>query len=193
MTTYILHGGDASAPSALNQEFFTQFTESVDKDSVNILLIFWAQEEHRWQESFDLYSSKIRENTTKNCKIKLINSEAKLYQEMPQADTIYFHGGTIHLVDQITQPDKFKEGLNGKTYIGCSMGAYLVSSQYMVSNRVTDKLEVKKGLGLLPLSIVCHWDIKNMKRRQRVKLLREHNSRLPILTVDEQKYVKLIY
>jgi len=49
---YILHGGASSKRTPANESFFKEIVNSVNSSSINILCVYFARPEHRWQESF---------------------------------------------------------------------------------------------------------------------------------------------
>ncbi len=48
MTTFLLHGGATSTENPINNDFFRQFTELVDKPEVKVLLCLWSREREEW-------------------------------------------------------------------------------------------------------------------------------------------------
>jgi len=85
---------------------------------------------------------------------------------------------------------KMKEKLQGKIYIGSSMGAFMVSTNYVLSLDSQDTTSVHQGLGILPINILAHWDAKN-KKSEKIKLLKD-KSNLPILTLNESEFATLV-
>lgn len=193
MTTYILHGGNTSKASPDNDDFFRQFTHSVAQKQVNILICYWASTKDTWKEKYQEDKTSIGLYSKIHFNIQIATDPDDFKQKISTNHVVYFRGGRLHPQPYFSKLSSLKEMLDGKVYIGSSMGAYFVATNYMASSRNSTILDVKRGLGLLPLSIVCHWDIKNMERQKRVTMLQKHSPDLPILTIDEQKYVKLVY
>lgn len=192
MTTYILHGGNTSKDSPGNDAFFRQFTDSVTQKQVNILICYWASTKDTWEEKYQEDKKSLGLQSRKHFNTQIATDPDDFKQKIATSQVVYFRGGTLHPQPYFSKLTQLKEILDGKVYIGCSMGAYLVATNHMVSSRISDVLEVKEGLGLLPLSIVCHWDIKNMKRKQRLNMLKEHSPNLPILTINEGEFVTIV-
>ena len=72
------------------------------------------------------------------------------------------------------------------------MGAFLASTNYVLSLDSQNENEVHQGVGLIPINCVCHWDVEN-KQDKKLSLLQKHSPDIPILTLDEHKYVKIVY
>jgi len=193
MTTYILHGGATSENTPGNAEFFRQFTESVTHKHVNILMCYWASTKDTWEEKYKEDKKSISLYSRKHFNLQVATDPDDVKEKITTSHVVYVRGGKLQLEPYFNKLTQFKKMLTNKVYLGSSMGAYLVTTNYMVSPRVTDILEVKNGLGLLPFSIVCHWNIKNMKRKQRVRMLKTHAPQLPILTLKESEFVTITY
>lgn len=110
--------------------------------------------------------------------------------------TYLLHGGATSKIS--SNNDEFlvnpklgglKEKLEGKIYAGSSMGAFLASKGYVLSSDGQDTNTVHEGVGLLPIQTLCHWDVEN-KKEQKLKLLKKASG-LPILALDETKFVKI--
>jgi hypothetical protein len=72
------------------------------------------------------------------------------------------------------------------------MGAFIVSSQYVLTFEKQDTSEVHYGLGLLPISTLCHWDIEK-KKEEKVHLLKQAAPDRPILTLNECKFAMFVH
>jgi len=71
------------------------------------------------------------------------------------ANIIMFCGGsTKSLMDILSRMPHWKDNLLGKTVVGSSAGAYILSSRYLVTDSVP---QLAAGLGLLPVIIVAHY------------------------------------
>jgi len=190
MTTYILHGGATSTNNKQNDLFFQQFTSHIDKDEVKILLCYWA----RSKEERPKILERDKESILKNSKKKVIFEVAKdvddLFLKLKTCDVLYVVGGDPELIEPYYKHlDGLKETLDGKVYLGSSMGAFLASTSYVVSSSKYKRDFVQSGVGLLPIQLLCHWDLEKKKIIKRDLLLK--NSKLPILTLNEFEFVEI--
>jgi len=186
--TFILHGGETSRADPSNESFFRYFTTAAAKPVVAILMCYFSKPEETWLERLEADRQRVAKQATKEFRLTLATSPEHLLEELPKHDVLYVAGGDAELIEPLVPrlqalPDK----LDGKAYLGCSMGAFIVSSQYVLSFDKQESPSVHQGLGLLPFSTLCHWDIEPQKE-QKVRLLLEAAPRAPILALEECKY-----
>lgn len=187
-TTYILHGGETSKDTPENQLFFKYFTHFVQKEEVRILMCYFTKDKAIWVSRLESDREKISRETTKKITLTLASDPHDLVDQLDTHDVLYVTGGSAEPLESYLPLFKdFKEKLQGKVYLGCSMGAFIVSSQYVLTFEKTEKSEVHQGLGLLPLSTLCHWDIEK-KKKEKIELLKEAAPRSPILLLNEYKF-----
>jgi peptidase E len=191
-TVFLLHGGGTSKESSGNDSFFAQMTALVDKQTVRILLCYWARPTEQWNDMSRRDSSHILKQTNKSVEFHTVLDGADLYDKLPHFDVLYVAGGDDLLIepyyDKLTELSKL---LVGKVYAGSSMGAFLVSSRYVLSYDSQDTSTVHAGVGILPFQILCHWNVETEKERK-VDLL-STTSDLPILTLNESEFVSIYY
>jgi peptidase E len=191
MTTYILHGGASSRNTEKNALFFRQFTTLVPKDKVNILLCYWPRVIEQWQEKFRHDKAQILKQTDKETYINIVNSPEDLFRKIVDADVFYVSGGEEeNLRPYMSQLGGLKKALKQKVYIGSSMGAFLVSKHYILSLTRQNTDVVYDGLGFIPYSVLCHWDIEKEKNRKN-NLLKKKNPQTEILHLDEEQFTAL--
>lgn len=191
-TTHILHGGETSRSNPDNELFFKYFTHFVEKDSVNILMCYFSKEKEIWDERLELDRNRITKQTTKKIRLSLAKDPEDLLKKLETHDVLYVAGGQAELIEPLVPQLKgLKEKINGKVYIGCSMGAFIISAQYVLSFDKQEASTVHHGLGLLPMSTLCHWDIEN-KKEEKINLLKQAAPEIPILTLDECKFTLFV-
>lgn len=191
-TTYILHGGQTSKESKYNDDFFKEFTISTESQTVRILLCYWAREEIQWQALSDRDKTKIQNQSSKNIETDIVTNPQELFKKIKDYDVLYVAGGDAPLIEPYYDHlGDLREHLSGKVYIGSSMGAFLVSENYVLSYDSQDSKTVHKGTGILPINTLCHWDVENNKD-QKIKLLSDHAPQLPIITLDECHFAKFV-
>ena len=188
MTTYILHGGRTKIDSASNNLFFRQFTDTVPKNQVKILLCYWAREKKTWNELFENDKTKILKESTKKVDINIIDVSENLPTQLKEADVFYFSGGEEEFLrPYISHLQFLKKALDNKVYIGSSMGALLASKYYVLSLSNQNEDTVYDGLGLVPYNILCHWNIETNKDKK-ISMLKEKDPQTPLLLIEEEKF-----
>ena len=192
MTTYILHGGETSRDDPENEQFFACFTKYVEKNEVKILMCYFTKEKEIWEKRLESDRKKIAKHTTKKVTLSLANDPEDLLEKLNTHDVLYVAGGNAQpLESYLPLFGSFKEKLKDKVYLGCSMGAFIVSSQYVLTFDDQENSTVHKGLGLLPFSTLCHWNIEK-KKEEKVGLLKEAAPNSPILLLEECKFTTII-
>jgi peptidase E len=189
MITYLLHGGKTSKNCRKNDIFFSQFTSLVDKNEVKILLCYWARNPRQWPELAKRDMDKIKTNTEKLVKFEIVKNPDDLFSKLKDYEVLYVSGGEPEFLEPFySQLKDLKKMLDSKIYIGSSMGTFMASSSYIISFS-SGSDSITKGLDLLPIQTLCHWDIETNKI-QKLNLLKE-NSNLPIITLDECQTIKI--
>lgn len=151
-------------------------------------MCYFAKDKNIWNTRLETDRNKIARQTTKKITLFLAQDPEDLLQNLDLSDVLYVAGGEAEpLESYLPQFQPLKEKLNGKVYLGCSMGAFIVSSQYVLSMENQDISEVHQGLGILPISTLCHWNIEK-KKEIKVNLLKKFAPSTPILTLDECKF-----
>jgi len=191
MTTYILHGGRTKIDSASNNLFFKQFTDTVPKNQVKILLCYWAREKETWNELFENDKAKILRESTKKVDINIIDVSENLPTQLKEADVLYFSGGEEEFLRPYMSRLQFlRKVLDNKVYIGSSMGALLASKYYVLSLSNQNEDTVYDGLGLVPYNILCHWNIEANKDKK-ISMLKEKDPQTPLLLIEEKRFVTI--
>lgn len=184
MTTFLLHGGKTSTPDLGNDKFFSQFTQLVEKDTVTVLLCYFSRERSTWEDLIERDTNSIKKNTKKVVDILIAENPMDLFMKLERADVLYVAGGDAEPIEALyEQLRDLKTRLSGKIYAGSSMGAFLASESYVLSMSDQAENEVHKGLGLLPIQTLCHWNVEKNKDKKK-KLLKEY-SESPIIVLNE--------
>ncbi len=192
-TTYVLHGGRTSKESPKNDKFYRLFTQLVEKDHVNILLCYWSREKSRWDELSKKDQVAIGRQTPKNVSFSIAEDPDDLFTKLVSHDVLFVAGGDAERIEPfLPQLNNLHEKLNNKVYIGSSMGAFIVSTNYVLSFEDQDSTNVHHGLGILPISTLCHWDIET-KKKEKINMLKQKAPEIPILALDEQELTMFIH
>jgi len=191
-TTYILHGGNTSIKSESNEKFFKEFENSVARPEVSVLICLWSRDKSKWNGIFNEYKGRIVQSAEKNLYFDIANDPKDFSNKIKNFDIFYVIGGDADKIEPFYSelPD-LKSQLEGKVYVGGSMGAFMVCENYVLSFDQQDYLTVHKGLGILKLNLLCHWDIEK-RRDLKINMLKEEAPDLPILTLEEGEYVKFV-
>ena len=192
-TTFVLYGGKTSIDSSANDEFFRQSIDLVEKNTIHIVLCYWARPRERWDALAERNKKSITKQTSKYVKFSITKDIADLYTQLEHADVLYVEGGEAELIEPyLPQLLGLKEKLQDKVYLGSSMGAFIVATHYVLSLSPQKENTVHHGLGLLPISVLCHWNVEK-KKGLKMDLLRKEDARLPILLLDEQKFATFVF
>ena len=187
----ILHGGATSTNSPDNDKFFSYFTSLVDKNEIKIMMCYFAREENRWNTLLERDTPKVMKNTGKKVEFHIPKNPKDLLDKLDDYDVLYVAGGTAKPIEAL-YPDleELRDKLEGKIYLGSSMGAFMVSSNYVLSVDEQDTLSVHKGLGLLPINCLVHWDVEPNKDKK-IEMIKS-SSDLPLMTLDECESVRFV-
>ncbi len=149
-TKFILHGGYSMDENLKNKEFFSICFEDAPENP-RVLVILFASDD-REKDIYQDLCNKLRVSTNKN-PVFVRATREDFMNQAENADIVYFEGGeTDRLVDAMREYSNLEEGLRGKIIVGSSAGAYLFS---VICASHSD-IPAKKGLGILPIKIVCH-------------------------------------
>jgi len=177
-TKYILHGGYATAVNEENDKFFQEILKS-DKKELNILLVLFAEGPEKCEQRIAEVKNQFNSNQSDKI-LKFIIAESKLLiEQIRNADVIYLNGGkTLRLLSALKEHAYFSDLIKGKTVIGESAGANVLSTCFY-SNSLQ---ECFKGLGLVPVKLICHFT------EERKGMLKDCPADLEELLLPEYQY-----
>lgn len=191
MTTYVLHGGKTSRDCPETDRFFKQFVELVDKPKIKYLMCYWARPRAQWQPLFERDKAKVLRQTDKKVTFEIVEDPTDLFDKLSKADGLYVAGGDAKPIERYYPDLKgLKKALEGKVYLGSSMGAFLASKKYVLSLSDQDEDTVHEGVGLLPINTLCHWNVE-VKKQMKFDLLRMSDPKTPVITLNELEFVTL--
>lgn len=192
-TLFILHGGNVGKNNRANDDFFSCFTHYVKNDTVNILLCYFARDKHEWETLAKRDTNLIKKQTDKTISTSIAQTPKDLFAKLLTHDVLYVAGGEATNIETLyPELQQLKYALAGKIYIGSSMGAFMVSTNYILSFPRQRDLSVHKGLGILPVSTLCHWDIEK-EQEIKVSLVQKENPAMPLMLLDECKHTMLMH
>jgi len=191
MTTFVLHGGRTSDDDPRNTSFFENFTSLTQSNKPNILMCYWARNQNEWQKKFQFETQQITQHAKKEFTSSIVHDVTELFQKLPTADVLYVAGGDAEPIEKFyPQLSDLKQALHNKVYLGSSMGAFLASSYYVLSLADQDENSVHTGIGLLPISTLCHWNVEQ-NRQNKIILLQKSAPNHPILALNEYESIEL--
>lgn len=161
MTKYILHGGYTSVENELNRTFYEEIVRDVP-DGGTITLCYFASRDADNSRRFEEDSQHLTEQSHgKNFKF-VIADEENFIEQLKQSNAVHMRGGsTPKLLGILNKYPDLKENLKDKTISGSSAGAYAVGS-YSAFHDDESGGKIRKGLGLLPFRVVCHYESKEL-------------------------------
>ncbi len=190
MTTFLLHGGKTSTQNPENEYFFKQFAELVPKTAVTVLFCYFARPKSDWDKLLARDTATIVRNTTKSIETLVAQDPADLLKKIELVDVLYVAGGDADPIEVLYKDlTGLAQKLDGKVYAGSSMGAFMASTQYVLSYEDQRVDEIHAGLGLLSIQTLCHWDLEEQKD-QKLQLLSDSSSQ-SILVLKEFETVVL--
>lgn len=173
MTKFILHGGYTRDNNGDNKKFFEEITKNAKK----ILCIYFAKKDN-WKSYFE------EDKPIFNFKNLVLANEEDIIKQIKEVDTVYIRGGDTELLKERLSKINFKKLIKGKTVVGSSAGAYVLSKCYY-SNY---KHKIGEGFGILNIKVFCHY---NYGERENLEKLKQHNEKLETVVIPDYKYVVL--
>lgn len=188
-TRIILHGGNSSKKSHKNERFFREIVDGIDKETIQILCVYFARPEGRWEDSHAVDQSIFR---ALGIDLGLeIETELAAYdldefvRQINDSDVIFINGGMRgHLKDTLLKigVERFRQMIQGKTLVGISAGANILSKYYY--SMVTGG--IREGIGLLDIKLLTHYSEESSDQLTQLKIFRQD---LPLVTIAEEEYV----
>lgn len=140
---------------------------------------------------FEQDKSRIIENAD-NKKLNIVTAtEDDFMNQIEKADSIYIRGGeTDKLINTLKQYPDFKEVIKNKIISGSSAGAYVLSTYYASAS----KGGIHKGLGILPLRVICHYQSEihkideSKKHEDPVALIEEYPKDLELIVLKDYEW-----
>ncbi|OGG41744.1 hypothetical protein A2837_00820 [Candidatus Kaiserbacteria bacterium RIFCSPHIGHO2_01_FULL_46_22] len=161
MTKYILHGGYTSPDNELNRTFYEEIARDVP-DGGTILLCYFASKDEDNSRRFQEDSQKLREQSHGKTFKFILASEEDFSEQLKQSDALHIRGGsTPKLLGILNKYPDLKENLKNKTISGSSAGAYAIGA-YSAFHDDESGGKIRKGVGLLPIRVVCHYESKDL-------------------------------
>lgn len=154
MKKYILHGGYTNTLNSLNKGFFNEIVNDLS-DGGRVLIVYFAREEKGWTTLFTQDEKRFKRAIQgRDIKLTIARKDGFINQ-VTSSDAIYMRGGTSRrLMDALKEFPEFSEAIKDKIVAGSSAGAYALSTFYYTY----ESKQVLRGLGILPINVICHFD-----------------------------------
>lgn len=188
MTKYILHGGNVNDASESNKNFYKEVVTSAGKDTVRILCIYFARPEGRWENSYaedqsSLYAAGLETGVEVNTVLATYEMD-DLVENIATSDILYINGGKKgHLRKILLYIPNLDNLIRNKVVVGISAGANILSESYYSS--VND--EIRKGIGIIPINLLCHANRDNGKAELFEKTASDKN----LYKIEEHQFIVL--
>lgn len=186
-TRILLHGGNSTKASDKNEAFYREIIDGVQSDTVRVLCVYFARPKHRWDDSYeeDQYIFR-RIDTDKEVETKLASDDIdEFIADVAQSDVVFINGGMKGSLKEILLSiglDQFRHMLAGKTLVGISAGANILSKYYY--SMVIDG--VREGTGLLGIKLLTHY---SEDEPGQLAMLSSYPVDLPVITIREEEYI----
>jgi len=156
-TKVVVSGGYAEEPNVPNSQFFKEILKDTC-DEITILLILFSRPEEVWDDKSKRTISQFNKVRGTKKIHYIVSKHDELEEQISKSDIIYIRGGTTSLLtSEIARHPKFIELIKGKVVAGESAGTYLLSDYYYSKSEGG----IFRGLGLLPVKTICHFEGKN--------------------------------
>lgn len=151
--TYVLGGGFMKKAPDTGRAFYRTIIGV--RKTANVLICCFALPRDRWELRFDDEKNQILKFNDGSTLAFQNADPDRFIEQVAWADVVVFRGGsTKNLIDRLTKVENWQTNLAGKTIVGSSAGACMLSSIYVVTDAVP---QLAPGLGLLPVVIATHY------------------------------------
>lgn len=191
-TRIILHGGNAHKRTEKNERFFREIINGIEADPLRVLCVYFARPEHRWEDSYDEDQYMFR-RVADDFDIEIETSLASydmddFAEKITESNVIFLNGGMKgHLKDTLLSfgLERFRQMLEGKTLVGISAGANILS-RYYYSMAING---IREGTGYLDIKLLTHY---SEDEPEKLDELQAYGKDLPIITVREEEYTLFV-
>ncbi len=188
----VLIGGGKRPPEVL-----AKFAEFGGGEKGKILVVTWASGEPQASyEAFKADLEKVSKITIENAPFAPLNAENKrdFLKQLETASGVFFTGGDQNRIMEVVQDASIENALRSKYKSGAVFGGTSAGTAIMSAIMITgegdfsvidaERVETRKGLGLLPEVIVDQHFIKRQRQNRLISLILK-NPRLLGIGIDE--------
>ena len=188
MTKFILHGGFTRVDNELNRSFFRELVKDVPSGGT-VLLVYFARKNDEIEVRFKQDKELIQNQTNNKSFNFVLATNDSFINQVKESNVIFISGGdTDKLLTTLKEYSDFKEAIKYKTVAGSSAGAYVFSTFYFSNSRN----ENFKGLGILPIRIICHYQSTNPmfnKKNDPIELMENCPDNLELVILKDYEWV----
>jgi cyanophycinase-like exopeptidase len=189
-TRVILHGGNSSKQSEGNKKFFREILDGIDSETeiVRILCVYFARPQHRWEDSYagdrSIFCAAAIDAGRKIVTTLATYNTDDFRSNIAESDVIFINGGMKGRLKEMLLTvglESFRRMVEGKTLVGISAGANLLSKYYYSS--VVDG--VREGTGFMNIKLLTHY---SKDKPEQLNDLRVYGEDIPVIAVAEEEY-----
>ena len=153
-TKFILAGGFAGRSPDGGAAFCREVTAGLSAP-VRVCECLFALPLENWHDSLSADREFFR-RALPDVPLEFVRADQSSFlRQIEESDVIYFRGGsTEKLMRTLDSIDGWSDAIHGKTVVGSSAGAYMLSRHYLDMNNPGDLL---CGFGLVPVTLVAHY------------------------------------
>lgn len=187
-TRYVLVGGYPQKAADGGRAFCQEVVDGFDQP-IRVLVCLFARLPETWVAVFR-ETEAFFSNCLPDVQVEYQQADQKIFLEQVKwANVIYLRGGiTSLLLKQLRQIKGWEKLLEGKTVVGSSAGADVLS----VCSYNLDDLKLEEGLGLVPVKVLVHYrsnyNAPNIDWDHTLTELENFKENLPILTLAEGQF-----
>lgn len=189
-TRIILHGGNSDRDTEKNEKFYNEIINGINRDVIRVLCVYFARPERRWEDSYyddQITFRRLERETGREIETKLAKSydSDDFLHDIAESDVVFMNGGMKgHLKETLLSigEERFWRVLDGKTLVGISAGANVLSKYYY--SMATQG--IREGTGFLDIKLLTHYSEHDPEH---MEMLKAHGEDLPIVTIREEEYV----
>lgn len=154
---FIISGGYINLGPDEGKKYCEEVVKGIGHKPIRVLESLFAQAEENWEAAFEKdrsFFSRILPDISLQLSIA---NQTSFISQLDNVDVLIIHGGSPKLLlEFLGDKDKLNEHFHGKTVVGHSAGAYALSQYYL---HINDEgiMELKEGLGYLPIKTVVHY------------------------------------
>lgn len=189
MTKYILHGGSLWESADRDKKLVEELIGEVANEPVKILICYFARPESQWDNLFATQKGQF-DAFGLDRKYELLMAQPKDFiSQLIWADVLFITGGAESKLRALLEKSPgWEKELNGKTIMGSSAGADLISKYYYN----VDTLQIEEGFGLLPLKALVHYrsgyNAPNIDWDAVETELEKYKENLPVIKLAEGQF-----
>ncbi len=153
MKSFLLAGGYPAKAFDGGRAFIEAFIDERVLP-IKVLIVYFATDPdkivQKWDQDQALFAKFLRPSDYQ----LMIATEQDFLQQIGEVDTLYFKGGyTERLIEALSKQPDWANHIAGKTIVGTSAGAEMLSRYYFD----LDQMTIRLGFNILPIKVLVHY------------------------------------